>query len=158
FSYNGGFKWNPDNVIRQKAYELVDASLTYAPVDHDNWQGRLWGKNITNEKYMSFVLEQAGPAGFSYSPAPPATYRVERRYRLDAPRSSCRLAAGRSPRDQVRQPAQAPAGPVVRRVRDLLRDAPCGAGGGASARRPALRAALPPAGAAPDRRLASGRL
>jgi iron complex outermembrane receptor protein len=86
FSYNGGFKWNPDNVIRQKAYELVDASLTYTPVDHDNWQVRLWGKNITGEKYTSFVLEQAGPAGFSYAPAPPATYGVELSYRFDAPR------------------------------------------------------------------------
>jgi len=38
------------------------------------YSARLWGKNISGAKYISFGLEQALPTNFS--PASPATYGV----------------------------------------------------------------------------------
>ena len=74
YSYNGGFAYTPDNVLRQGPYGLLDASLTYFLPNNDRWSLRLWGRNITGTEYSFGDLEANGYLGFIYSPAPPAEY------------------------------------------------------------------------------------
>jgi iron complex outermembrane receptor protein len=91
--FNGGFKWNPDGYLRQPAYYLVDASASYTPAGLDDWRVRVWGQNITGAKYATSSTEQAGQAGYNYSPGAPATYGVELTYYFSAPRNSAAEAA-----------------------------------------------------------------
>ena len=74
YAFTGSFRWNPDNVLRQKSYSLVDASLTYRLPDNDRWALRLWGKNILGKKYAISAAEISGAPGFFYGPGAPATY------------------------------------------------------------------------------------
>jgi len=57
---------------KQPTLNLVNASVGWTSAD--NWQVRLWGKNLTNIQYYSFGFETA-PAT-QYSAAPPRTVGV----------------------------------------------------------------------------------
>ena len=84
-SYNSGFHWNPDNIIRQRSYEVVDATLTYTPTAVPSLSVQLYGKNITGSQYATSLLEFAG-SGYFYSPAAPAQYGVQLTYKFAAAR------------------------------------------------------------------------
>jgi len=73
YSYNDGFFWYPDNVTSQPSYGLLSASLGWTSVNQ-KYGIRLWGRNLSDEKYYSFVSESG--LGFAGSPAPPKTYGV----------------------------------------------------------------------------------
>ena len=76
---NSGYFGEPDNVARQAAYSLVNASVVLTPMDR-GFSVSIWGRNLTNEavnllplhtsqNFPGFTTERA-----SY--APPVTYGV----------------------------------------------------------------------------------
>ncbi len=50
YSYNSGYVFEPDNVQKQGAFSLVNASVEYRPTE--NLGIELWGRNLANEKYV----------------------------------------------------------------------------------------------------------
>lgn len=75
YQYNDGFDWSieVDSRTHQKPYGLLNANLTWT--SHSQMlSARLWGKNITGEKYLTFVNTSAN--GDYGSPADPATFGV----------------------------------------------------------------------------------
>lgn len=79
-SYRSGFPWEADNVAEEPSLTLVNAGVSLAPSALENVSVRVWAKNLTNEKYLSNLLTQTGPAGFLTSPAEPRTWGVELSY------------------------------------------------------------------------------
>jgi iron complex outermembrane receptor protein len=74
YYYNDGFYWEPDNFLRQKSYGLLNGRVKLQPTEH--LAVSLWGKNLTDEHYVSQAVSQEGPAGYPYLAAPPRTYGV----------------------------------------------------------------------------------
>ena len=72
YAYTGNFYWQPDHVLKQKAYGLLGARARLA-LTHDVGIS-IYGKNLTNRKYVAAVIEQAGAAGYPYIPGAPRTY------------------------------------------------------------------------------------
>jgi iron complex outermembrane recepter protein len=71
--YNSGFFWNPDNRVKQPAYDLINASLTWtAPAQI--WDVRVWGKNLSSRRYYSYATDQQ--FGDDASPAAPLTFGI----------------------------------------------------------------------------------
>ncbi|WP_313805876.1 TonB-dependent receptor domain-containing protein [Sphingobium sp.] len=76
FYHNGGFFWDPDNVIRQKAYSLVNASVRL--VTDDQLTFSVWANNITDKEYTTNGgIQGFGPFGMQREAlGPPRTYGV----------------------------------------------------------------------------------
>lgn len=69
--YPGG----KSDLVGSKAYALVNAGLAW---NSENYQIRLWGKNIFNKKYYPFGYDTAGAFGtVLLTPGVPRTYGVE---------------------------------------------------------------------------------
>ena len=81
-AYRSGFKWEPDNVITEPALTLINASITIEPDNMPGWSLRIWGNNITDQKYLGNMLTQSGPVGFMASPAEPRTFGLAVRYKM----------------------------------------------------------------------------
>jgi iron complex outermembrane recepter protein len=81
YNHGGDYFFDPDNgkgqispsYDKQPALNIVNASVLWTP-GSGMFDVRLWGKNITGVKYISFGDEDA--FNTQYSPAPPATYGV----------------------------------------------------------------------------------
>ena len=73
YSYNSGFAWDPDNRLRQPAYDVVNASAAWS-APRDRWGVQLWARNLTAAEYCLYAA--ARPLLDSCSPAPPRTYGV----------------------------------------------------------------------------------
>lgn len=75
YRYNDGFSWSieADDRTRQKSYSAVNASLSWTSLD-ERVSIRLWGKNITDAEYYTFVNTSAN--GDYGSPADPATFGI----------------------------------------------------------------------------------
>jgi len=73
YYYNSGFVGSPDERVKQKAYNTLDASLTWRS-SADNLFVRFWGKNITNEFYRTQI--GATNSGDNGTYAAPRTYGV----------------------------------------------------------------------------------
>ncbi len=73
FYHNSGFPWDPTNRFVQKAYDLINSSITWHNID-ERWRVSLWGNNVTNETYMSSVVPGQRFQGVNY--APPATFGI----------------------------------------------------------------------------------
>ena len=73
YSYNSGFFWEPDNRLKEKAYENVNASIAWKAPE-DRWQVRVWGQNLTNTKRSSLTVSSG--TGDSIQPSSPRTYGV----------------------------------------------------------------------------------
>jgi iron complex outermembrane receptor protein len=71
--YNSGFYWNPDNRVKQTAYNLVNSSLTWT-APKQIWDVRVWGKNLLSRRYYSFETDQS--FGDDASPAAPLTFGI----------------------------------------------------------------------------------
>jgi len=71
YYHNSGYYADPQNRVQQKAYDLIDASLTWYSSD-DHFMIRLWSKNLTNQ----FYVQQTNPlnVGDNYVAAPPRTF------------------------------------------------------------------------------------
>lgn len=61
-NYNGNYKFNPDNLLTQGAYTVVNSSLTWN-LPGDSVTFKIWGKNLANEHVVAAVSEQV--IGFS---------------------------------------------------------------------------------------------
>ena len=72
YSHTGNFYWHPDHVLKQKSYGLLGARARLGITD--NVGVSVWGRNLTDEKYVAFVIEQAGAAGYPYIAGSPRTY------------------------------------------------------------------------------------
>jgi iron complex outermembrane recepter protein len=73
FYYNDGWVADADNREKQKAYELLDASVTWRS-QSDLMSVSVWGRNLTDELYY----QQLGASNFGDNgvQAPPRTYGV----------------------------------------------------------------------------------
>jgi len=60
YSYNDGVVFEPDEVLHQDAYDLINASVEYRV--NANWSVELWGKNLGDTKWNTQMLSQGtGP-------------------------------------------------------------------------------------------------
>jgi iron complex outermembrane receptor protein len=75
YAYNSGFYWDADNRVKQGAYGLLDAQISYT-FPSGKQAIRLWGSNLTDEHYYSNEFESGGPQGSVGAPAAPRTYGV----------------------------------------------------------------------------------
>lgn len=76
-SHMGNFKWDADNLLTQRSYTLLNASLSLTPASLDWLTVQLWGKNLTKEKYYETEQEVVGGTGYIATAAAPRTYGVE---------------------------------------------------------------------------------
>ena len=74
YTYNGGFAYTPDNVLRQSPFSLLDAAITYTPPNNHHLALRAWARNLTGSEYSYGDLEVQGYVGFEFAPAPPREY------------------------------------------------------------------------------------
>ncbi len=76
-SYTGKYFWDADNLLAQRGYTLINASLTLTPASNENLSVRLWANNITTRKYYTYELPVSGGAGYIAAPGAPRTFGVE---------------------------------------------------------------------------------
>lgn len=81
YSYTGAFFWNPDNLVRQASYGLLDANVGYTFTAH-RMTVQLWGSNLTNAVYNLTENEFGGPIGTSSGPGAPRTYGIRAKYKF----------------------------------------------------------------------------
>lgn len=55
YYHNDGFYGEADNRVRQKPYDLVNASATWFLTDDHRYSLRLWGRNLTNVAYATNI-------------------------------------------------------------------------------------------------------
>ena len=72
--HNSGYFFEPDNVLRQGEYDLVNAQLRWKIDKH--YAVRIFGRNLLNEKTIAGAASYQGPTGSSYVPSPPVTYGI----------------------------------------------------------------------------------
>lgn len=56
----GEFYGDPKNITKQDAYQLVNAKIGY---ETENWDISLWGKNLTDEEYATYIAPYADGMG-----------------------------------------------------------------------------------------------
>jgi iron complex outermembrane receptor protein len=73
FGYNNGWYAEPDNRLKQPAYGLLNASVSWS--SRDGVYGiRLWGKNLANSQYVVALASQSNGDFAQY--APPRTFGI----------------------------------------------------------------------------------
>jgi iron complex outermembrane receptor protein len=82
YYHNSGYYTTPDNVLRQEAYDLLNARIGWTAPD-----GRttiaIWGKNLTDKRYSTQLRGNVGPGSMTVQVlAPPRTYGVSARYQF----------------------------------------------------------------------------
>ena len=70
-SYTGSFFWEPNNTLKQPAYHLLNATMSWTSPDQRRVI-RLWAKNINDVRYSTEVA--SAPTGVAQAYAPPRTY------------------------------------------------------------------------------------
>ena len=70
--HNSGYFFEPDNLLRQGAYDLLNAQIRWKVAK--NYAVRVFGRNLLNEKIIAGAASYQGPTGFAYVPSPPVTY------------------------------------------------------------------------------------
>ena len=74
YSYTDRFEWFADGSLPQPIVRLFNASVLWKNTA-GNYDVRLWGRNLTDERYYSAGSETIG-LGKQFSPASPRTYGV----------------------------------------------------------------------------------
>lgn len=72
--YTGEYFYDDPNLLRQKAYTLIDANLAYT-TPSGVWTATLWGKNLTEQEYSPWGSTLGG-LGENRFPAAPRTFGV----------------------------------------------------------------------------------
>lgn len=72
YYYNSGYFYEADNRLRQPAYSLVNAQLSWLS-PYERYAVRLWGRNLTDEVYYTNISSSIGDNG---TWAAPRTYGV----------------------------------------------------------------------------------
>jgi iron complex outermembrane receptor protein len=80
YTYTGAFYWNPDNLIRQPSYNLLDANVSYT-FPNSAITLQLWGTNLSDAHYNLTANEFGGPVGVSSGPGAPRMYGVRVRFK-----------------------------------------------------------------------------
>ena len=75
--YKSDYFWEPDNRIKQNAFHLVNASVTWKATERASLQ--LFGRNLAGEYYFSSGAEGTG-GNDVHLPAAPRTYGIKARY------------------------------------------------------------------------------
>ena len=70
-SYKSEYTFTPDNSLKQKPHNLIDASVTWNP--NPKYFVRLYGKNLTDQ--YTYIAGQAAST-FVYVPGEPRTYGI----------------------------------------------------------------------------------
>jgi iron complex outermembrane receptor protein len=78
YYYNGGFYPESDNVLRQKAFDMTNASVAWTD-SKDALTVRLWGKNLTNTIAVTDMASSSFASIATYQP--PRTYGIEVEYK-----------------------------------------------------------------------------
>lgn len=73
-NYHSGVHFDSQSLLVQPSYTLVDASVTWTPPS-TRWNVKLWGKNLGNEEYVSYLF--ANTPVMYMNPAPPRTYGIQ---------------------------------------------------------------------------------
>ncbi len=82
-SYRSSLTWDPDNILTEPKLTLFNASISFKPEFNDRLTFRLWGANLSNEKYFNNQIPQTDtPAGDLGGVGDPRTYGVEVRFDL----------------------------------------------------------------------------
>ncbi|UAJ10528.1 TonB-dependent receptor [Glacieibacterium megasporae] len=76
--HNGGWYAEADNRLRQRPYDLLNASIAYSPRDN-GLTISVYGKNLTNKVYAAYLAET--DIGYNVTQAPGRTYGVVLAYR-----------------------------------------------------------------------------
>lgn len=76
WSHGGDFYFEPDNISfsRQPTYDLINASVRWTSPS-ESFDIRLWGNNLLEEEYYSYVANSAS-SGTKIAPAAPLTYGI----------------------------------------------------------------------------------
>ncbi|MEE4453061.1 TonB-dependent receptor [Novosphingobium resinovorum] len=72
-SYNSGFSFGSDNLLRNSGYTLLNASLQWRSED-DRFGVRVWGRNLLDKYYLAQGVPSA--LGALTTPAAPLTYGI----------------------------------------------------------------------------------
>jgi iron complex outermembrane recepter protein len=79
WSHNSGFHYDPQNLLKQKAYDVVNLQVMFEP-EAKNWQIKLFSTNIFDKIYYTSMFTNA--AGDFRLPAEPRVIGVSFTYRL----------------------------------------------------------------------------
>jgi iron complex outermembrane receptor protein len=73
YYYNDGFYWHPENRLKEDAYHLVNSTITWSRMGSP-FSVSLWGRNLLDEEYATYV--ETGALADQYSAAPPLTFGI----------------------------------------------------------------------------------
>ncbi len=76
YYYNDGFAFDPQHVVMQGSYSLVNASLSWLP--KENIRVTLWGQNLANADYLNFGV--VSNYGTTYADAAGRLYGLKLTY------------------------------------------------------------------------------
>ena len=80
FTYHSGIQYDTQGLEVQPSYALLNASAAWTPPVARQWDVKLWGKNLTNRKYVTTFL--SNNVVMMYSPDAPLTFGIEFSYHL----------------------------------------------------------------------------
>ena len=72
YAYNSGWYADPDNRLKQPAFNQVSARLTWKIIQ-DRLSLSIWGRNLTNEVYAEWLSDTTRTTDV-YTPSPPRTF------------------------------------------------------------------------------------
>ncbi|MFA5631860.1 MAG: TonB-dependent receptor [Porticoccaceae bacterium] len=76
YYYNDGFYWHPENRLKEDAYHIVNANITWSRANSPV-SLMVYGKNLLDEEYS--IYTETGPFADQFSPGAPLTFGVELR-------------------------------------------------------------------------------
>ncbi len=76
-AYTTKFYWDPDSIISQRPYALVNASIAFTPAAYPSVTIRGFVDNLTFKRYYAFELPSSGGGGNLDAPGAPRTYGIE---------------------------------------------------------------------------------
>jgi iron complex outermembrane recepter protein len=76
YAYSSSFAWDADNKLREPSYGVLDAQIKYT-LPGDRYSIRLYGKNLTKERYYVAQVQSDSARGSSAMPGAPRTYGVD---------------------------------------------------------------------------------
>ena len=76
YAYNDGYFFEPDNVMQQESFHLLNASVEYRP--SPNLGVEIWGRNLTNTDYAAQKISTG--TGTTQTNGAPRTYGVNLKF------------------------------------------------------------------------------
>jgi iron complex outermembrane receptor protein len=80
FYYSAKWYPGPDNILTQPAYHLLNGRVSWT-LPGDKLTLAVWGKNLTNQQYYTYLSAGNNPGGYDEGiVAPPRTYGISAKY------------------------------------------------------------------------------